>query len=142
MKKLLLFIALLFISLTPFAQQYVKATHLQPGIYNEKTKQFEWGQTQPVDNIDITLKGNNIYFDNKAQTHITTYEDMGSKTAYDEDGDKYTRHTWRAVDEKQRKCLFIMTNYPDLKIEAYSIIYSDMGFRFYIATNSLDKIVN
>jgi hypothetical protein len=142
MKKLLLIIAVFFISLTPYAQQYVRATHLQPGIYNEKTKKWDWGVTQPVDNIDITLKGNNVYIDNKAQTHITSYEDMGSKTSYDEDGDKYTLHTWKAVDEKQRKCLFLMTTYIDLKLEIYSIIYSDMGFRYYISTNNLDKLLN
>ena len=142
MKKLLLIIAVFFISLTPYAQQYVRATHLQPGIYNDATKKWKWGETQPVDNIDITLKGNNVYVDNKAQTHITTYEDMGSKTAYDEDGDKYTLHTWKAVDEKQRKCLFLMTTYTDLKLEIYSIIYSDMGFRYYIFTNNLDKLLN
>jgi len=142
MKKLLLITALFFLSLISYAQIYVKATHLQPGIYNEKTKKWDWGVTQPVDNIDITLKGNNVYIDNKAQTHITSYEDMGSKTSYDEDGDKYTLHTWKAVDEKQRKCLFLMTTYAELKLEIYSIIYSDMGFRYYISTNNLDKLLN
>ena len=142
MKKTILLLCLLFGSLLTYAQKYMNVTHLQPGVYNEYSKTWKWGKTEAID-LQITLSGSDIYVNDKAETHVRTYEDLGSKTSYDEDGDKYTLHTWRAIDEKQRKCLFLMTLFQDLKLEIYTIVYSDYGFRYYINTSKgIDKFVN
>jgi len=141
MKKTILLLLLTIGSIIANAQSIHRVTHLQPGVYNETTKSWKWGKTEEV-TLKITLNGNNVYVNDEAQTHITTYEDLGEKKGIDDEGDSYTLHTWKAVDEKQRKCLFLMTFYKNISFEVYSVIYSDFGFRYYISKTQLDKFTS
>lgn len=138
MKKTLTLIFFASLCLNTFAQKTYRVTNLQGGVYNEYTKKWNWGKTESVD-LTFLLKSNNIYINDQAETRLTTYEFLGEKTDYDEDGDKYTVNSWRAVDERNRKCLFVMYFYTELNFNLFCIIYSDFGFRYYIQKNALDK---
>ena len=138
MKKTLILFVFTILGICVNAQKLYKVSNIQGGVYNKYQKKWDWGKTEEVD-LTITLFGNNIYVNDEAQTHITTYEDLGEKISYDDDGDKYRMHTWRAVDEKQRRCLFTMVFYMTIDLEVYTVIYSDFGFRYYISNKGLDK---
>jgi hypothetical protein len=64
---------------------------------------------------------------------------LGEKSGYDGDNDAYKTHSWLAVDEKNRKCKFVMTWYTNISLTVYTVIYNDIGFRFYMKTNNLSN---
>lgn len=136
MKKILSL--LLFVSTLSFAQRNETSYQVQSGKYNSYTKKWTWNEVADQE-VSIKLDGSVIYIYNNANTVLATYEDMGEKSGYDGDGDKYKTHTWRAIDNKNRKCLFMMTWYTDIPIIVYSVIYNDTGFRFYIRNNNLSN---
>ena len=129
---------LLFVSTSVFSQKIETTYQVQYGTYNKYSKQWSWNDALDRE-IEIKLDKSIVYIYNNANTILYTYEDMGEKNDYDKDGDKYKTHTWRAYDDKNRKCLFMMTWYVDIKLIVYSVIYSDTGFRFYIKTNELSN---
>jgi len=134
--KTLILSLLLFISTFSFAQKYETTYQVQAGTYNKYSKQWTWNEALDRE-IEIKLDKSVVYIYNNANTILNTYEDLGEKNDYDKDGDKYKSHTWRAYDDKNRKCLFMMTWYEDIGLIVYSVIYSDTGFRFYIKNNKL-----
>lgn len=134
--KTLILSLLLFISTFSFAQKYETTYQVQSGTYNKYSKQWTWNEALDRE-IEIKLDKSVVYIYNNANTILNTYEDLGEKNDYDKDGDKYKSHTWRAYDDKNRKCLFMMTWYEDIGLIVYSVIYSDTGFRFYIRNNKL-----
>jgi hypothetical protein len=115
--------------------QYDRAYALQVGKYSEYTKKWNWEQAQDI-NLRFTMEGNFLKINDEAGTKLWTYEDQGEKSGVDADGDRYKRHTWKAFDEKNRKCMFIMTWYNEPRLVVYSIIYSDFAFRYYISTET------
>ena len=136
--KTLILSLLLFISTFSFAQKYETTYQVQSGTYNKYSKQWTWNEALDRE-IEIKLDKSVVYIYNNANTILNTYEDLGEKNDYDKDGDKYKSHTWRAYDDKNRKCLFMMTWYEDIGLIVYSVIYSDTGFRFYIKNNKLSE---
>lgn len=134
--KTLILSLLLFISTFSFAQKYETTYQVQSGTYNKYSKQWTWNEALDRE-IEIKLDKSVVYIYNNANTILNTYEDLGEKYDYDKDGDKYKSHTWRAYDDKNRKCLFMMTWYENIGLIVYSVIYSDTGFRFYIKNNKL-----
>lgn len=127
---------LLFVSTFSFSQKYETTYQVQSGTYNKYSKEWNWAGALDRE-IEIKLDKSVVYIYNNANTILYTYEDLGEKTDYDKDGDKYKMHTWRAYDDKNRKCLFIMTFYENISLIVYSVIYNDTGFRFYIKSNKL-----
>ena len=128
----------LLISTFAFSQKYFTSYQVQSGRYNKYTKEWSWSESQDQE-IDIKLNGSTIYIYNKTNTVIYTYENFDEKTDYDKDGDRFKMNTWRAYDDKQRKCLFIMIHYTDIPLIIYSVVYGDTGFRFYIKKNQLSN---
>lgn len=129
---------LLFVSSIAHSQKYESVYQVQSGKYNSYSKEWTWSELQESELI-ITLNGTTVLINNNANTVITTYEDLGEERKTDKDGDKLRTHSWRAVDNKSRKCLFLMTFYDDLPLVVYSVIYNDTGFRFYIKSNKLSN---
>jgi 3-dehydroquinate synthetase len=114
---------------------------MQAGFYSNETKKWNWGVTNESELI-IKVYDNDIYIDDKAETHIKTYKSLGKKTGYDEDGDEYVLYSWMATDEKNKKCKFSMILYRELGLIIYSVIYSDLGFRYYVRKDNLDKLID
>jgi len=136
MKKLLI-IALLFVSATAFSQKSYSIFRMQTGKYNGKS--WTWALPRDI-NMTATLSGIHVFISDQADTHITTYEDLGEKADTDNDGTPYTSHSWKAYDEKNRKCLFSMQNYKEESYLIYYIMYNDMCFRYYVDREAvLDK---
>lgn len=108
---------------------------MQMAKYNQTTGSWVWGPIKDVD-LRFTMESNFLKINDEYGTRIWTYEDLGEKSGYDDDGDPYTVHVWNAYDEKNRKCRFTMLWYttPRVKIVTYTIQYSDIAFRYYIST--------
>ena len=127
--KRLLIAAFLFISATSFAQKKYQVIGLESAMWNGKT--WDWDKLAKP-NLTITLSGYDIYINDEADTHITTYEDIGEEKGIDKSGETYTSHTWNAYDEKNRRCRFIMQFYKNLTYDIYYIMYNDVCFRYYV----------
>jgi hypothetical protein len=136
MKKLLFL--LLFVSNFAFAQDFEYTYKVQAGTWNKYQEKWDWDPVKDQE-IKIKLDGSKVYIYNNANTVITTYEDLGEKSGYDDDNDAYKTHSWLAVDDKRRKCRFVMTWYSDIPLIVYTVIYNDIGFRFYIRNNKLSN---
>lgn len=115
------------------AQNLDHAFSLQTGKYDKYLKKWNWSKAEDVD-LNFSFDGNYIKIHDEYGTRIYTYEDEGETTGYDDDGDRYTRHVWKALDEKNRKCMFIMLWYKSIKLVTYTVMYSDYAFRYYITT--------
>lgn len=115
------------------AQQLERAFSIQTGKYDKSLKKWNWTKAEDV-NLRFTFDNNYIKINDEYGTRVYTYEDEGETTGYDDDGDKYSRHVWKALDEKNRKCRFIMLWYTNIKLLTYTIMYSDFAFRYYIST--------
>jgi hypothetical protein len=134
-----MFIAIfLFVSNCLFAQSYSEAFRVQLGTYDKLKSKWEWGKAEDR-NIEFKLDGVKVYIYNNANTILTTYEDLGEESKYDEDGDPYKIHKWRATDDQLRKCIFYMVYYKELPIIIYTVMYNDIAFRFYIRNNKLSN---
>jgi hypothetical protein len=136
MKKILFL--LLFVSNFAFGQKLEYTYQVQAGAWNKYQQKWDW---EPVKDEELTIKldGQKVIIYNNANTVITTYEDLGEKSGYDSDNDAYKTHSWLAVDDKNRKCKFVMTWYTNISLTVYTIIYNDIGFRFYMKTNNLSN---
>ena len=136
MKKFLLIVALL-VSTISFAQPKVDYSYsVQSGRYNNTLKKWDWSVAEER---EIAIKLNGAIIENNANTVLDTYEDLGEDVGIDEDGDKYKFHKWKAYDNKNRKCVFIMVWYDDVPLIVYSVVYNDVAFRFYIKNNKLSN---
>lgn len=135
-KALTLLLATLF-TLSSFAQ-LDKAYMIQVARYNKYVGTWKWDEPENV-NLRFTIETNYIKIHDEYGTKLWTYEDLGTKSAYDDDGDAYSKHVWNAYDEKNRKCRFTMLWYTNrVKLVTYTIQYSDIAFRYYISTNNND----
>ncbi len=138
MKSISKKLALLLLATLAFASswaQFDRAYAMQVGKYNEYSKKWTWDDMKDI-SLRFTMDGNFLKINDEAGTKLWTYEDQGEKTGVDGDGDRYKRHTWKAFDEKNRKCIFMMTWYEQPRLVYYSIFYSDFAFRYYISTET------
>ena len=135
MKKLSFLLLALLLTLSSFAQ-LDRAYMMQVAKYNEIKKEWVWGTAQDI-NLRFTMETNFIKINDNYGTKLWTYEDLGQSDHYDDDGDPYSKHSWLAYDEKNRKCKFMMLWYttPRVRIVTYTIQYSDIAFRYYISNN-------
>lgn len=117
------------------AQNLDHAYGLQTGKYDKYLKKWTWKERIDVD-LRFTFDGNYVKIHDEYGTRIYTYEDEGRTTAYDDDGDQYSKQVWKALDEKNRKCMFIMLWYKSIKLVTYTVMYSDFAFRYYISTET------
>lgn len=135
MKKITTLLLALFVSLMSFSQPFERVYKLQVGTYNEYTKVWTWKKAQDVD-LRFTMEGNLVKVNDEYGTRVWTYEDLGEDSGYDNDGDQFKKRSWRAYDEKNRKCHFVMLWYTSIKLVLYTISYSDFAFRYYISTEN------
>lgn len=135
MKKISTLAIALLIAITSFSQQFEKVYQLQVGKYNQYSKTWDWQKAESVD-LRFNMEGNFVRINDEYGTRIWTYEDLGETGGYDTDGDRYKKHTWKAYDEKNRRCNFVMLWYTTIRLVVYTISYSDIAFRYYISTES------
>jgi hypothetical protein len=136
MKKLLLL--LLFASNFAFGQKIEYTYQVQAGLWSKSQQKWDWDDVKDEE-IMIKLDDKKVIIYNNSNTVITTYQDLGETRGYDNDNDAYKTHSWLAMDDKNRKCRFVMTWYTDLPIIVYTVMYNDVGFRFYMRNNKLSN---
>lgn len=117
------------------AQELDRAYSIQTGKYDKYLKKWNWTKAEDV-NLRFTFDGNYIKINDDYGTRIYTYEDLGETFEYDGDGDRFGKHVWKALDEKNRKCMFVMIWYKTIKLVTYTVMYSDVAFRYYISTET------
>lgn len=132
MKKIILGL-LLLVSSTLFSQTSYRALMFQHAYKNENTDKYVWEKSKNV-NLIITLNKSMVIIENEANTKLNCYEVYSEERDVDTDGDAYTLKIWRAKDQDGLKCLFSMMIYDraDLSYNVYSILYSDIAFRYYV----------
>jgi uncharacterized protein YxeA len=135
MKKISILLLALVVTITSFAQTFDRAYKLQVGRFNKYNETWKWDEPMDVDLL-FTLEKSYLKIHDEYGTRLWTYEDLGEKIDYDKDGDKFIKHTWRAYDEKNRKCNFVMLFYYNISLQVYTIQYNDMAFRYYIKKDS------
>jgi len=132
MKKTFIFLVAILLSLVSAAQ--TKAYMMQVARYSKTTERWKWDDPDQV-NLRITIESNFVKIHDEYGTKLWTYEDLGEKRDYDDDGDAYTKHIWNAYDEKNRKCRFTMLYYTSgVSLVTYTIQYNDIAFRYYISS--------
>lgn len=139
MKKAFLSLLIALASMTSLAQKYDRAYKVQVGKYDEYNRKWNWSEATDVDLV-FTFEGNLVKIDDRNGTKIWTYKDEGEEGAYDDDGDRYTKHTWRAYDENNKKCIFVMVWYKSISLVTYMVFYNDYAFRYYISTSKPDRL--
>lgn len=102
--RYLLISLLLVLNFTALSQDIYNAKTLCYGIYNKKTKQFDWNENTEDVSLKITVHGKLILVDDKAKSF---YNLTGSPIEDDEDGVKSA--AWTATDEKKIKCTIVIT---------------------------------
>lgn len=112
MKKLLV-ILMVLVTTALSAQDYYHVYTSQSASWNGYSWQYDNAKSN---NLTITMKGSLLLINDQA--HSTYY-------CYSYDGD----NSWQALDEKQRRCLIIITHG-----EGYSclcVMYNDWLIRYY-----------
>ena len=137
MKKIILGL-LLLVSSTLFSQTSYRALMFQHAYKNEITDKYVWEKSQNV-NLIVTINKSVVTIENEANTKLTCYEVYSEERDVDDDGDSYTLKIWRAKDKEGLKCLFSMMIYdsPNVTYNVYSILYSDIAFRYYVKRTSI-----
>ena len=133
MKKTFIFLVAILLTLAATAQ---KAYMMQVARYSKTAENWKWDEPDNV-NLRITIENNYVKIHDEYGTKLWTYEDLGEKSGYDDDGDAYKKHVWMAYDEKNRKCRFTMLWYTnEVRLVTYTIQYNDIAFRYYISFES------
>ena len=138
MKKLFFLSMLIAASITVTAQSTYSAYKSQMGRWNTYTKEWEW-EASVTCNLTFTFYAKKIFVNDKANSEYTVYEDEGETTSYNNDGDKYTQHTWRCYDERNRNVFFSITNYINLGINVCSVMYNDVCYKYYMRKSNLSN---
>jgi len=112
MKKLIFLTAImLLVTFSGISQNYHKVSKSAGGIWNEATKDYDWGPLNDV-NMTVITKGNIILVDDGANSVYMTFDVLPLKPK--KDVRKQT--AWKAIDEKDRKCIVKLVQYIDYQI--------------------------
>lgn len=112
------------------AQSKSQVQMIQSGVIT-RTGDINWSKAIETDLI-MTFDGNDVYIDDKANTHIRTYGKSEEYEGVNGEGERFTKSTWSAYDERGKSCNFIMMYFKDMKLSVYAIVYNDIAFRYYI----------
>lgn len=87
MKKAFTLLVATLLTLSSFAQ-LDKAYMIQVARYNKTIGDWKWDEPENV-NLRFTIETNYIKIHDEYGTKLWTYEDLGEKSGYDDDGDSY-----------------------------------------------------
>lgn len=119
MKKLIIALSLMLISLSYSAQVQVESYAVKYGEWSNYDQTWTWGDWKYV-NITFTLQGSLIMVDDLAKSTYYTYGDVDIQKGY---------NSWNAIDENNQKCIFMMTT--NKTGESYiTVMYKDTCFKY------------
>ena len=124
MKKLIIFIALFFISTFCHAQNWEKVSSMN---FIKKVN-GEWVDEKSINttNVYVMLKGSEVIVKSNQINRYMTYGDVQSSN--------YSTHSanlWKCLDKDGDECFFIMKKFTNGTI-IYMVVYNYFGIEFYI----------
>jgi hypothetical protein len=123
MRKIII-LSLLLVSLSSIGQTVFVSKTFCYGVYNEKTKEWMYGEDQPSW-LKFTVQGDVIMASDKAKS---VYK-LG-KTAVDENDDKVMQKGYYAKDEKGISCVVKYVLYKETGDMYLYVIYGKEGRSF------------
>lgn len=126
MKKLLLITMLLF-STIAFSQTTYSITSITTGVMNTYTGVFKWSEYRDGDNMQVIMKKNIIFIDDRAGSVYTLLEKTLEKVY--NDGTKQIG--WESTDEQQKRCFVKFVKYPGGTVMLY-VLYSNIAVGYTI----------
>ena len=132
MKKYILSIAFVFISLFSFSQasEYY-CSKITMGYWNRTSRKWDYDDGKKV-NLKLKIYKNVTTIDDEAQSR---YEAISGGDK--EDNSTYEGMTWNGVDEKGRNILIKIIYYKQSQQKIYMVIYDDMLFIYNISESRL-----
>ena len=119
MKKALLTLIVVLISLISMAQEVLQSYALQVGHWNEYSETYSWEPLKTCD-VKFLLQGDIIIANDAAESTYYTYETL---TATE------TTASWSAYDEERRKCIVSLVG----GVSSYFIvIYNDVCYKYFV----------
>ena len=118
MRKLLLALALVFVSLVSNAQQIINTYAVEFGVWDSENEEWVWDEPIETD-ISFIMKGKYLYATDAAESTYFLYDELMDKRKY---------MSWLAVDEEQLECVITISTLDD---GAYVIVmYDDTCYRY------------
>jgi hypothetical protein len=119
MKKLILIIAFIAISISVFCQSTETVYAAEVGTWSLTKKDFVWSELKEVDLI-MTFDKSVVSINNELGSVFETLEMIGSDD---------NSMTWKALDEDYISCYLIMETYVDYNVLV--VVYKDLCFKYY-----------
>jgi hypothetical protein len=119
MKKLILALLFVIVSLTSKAQNIMNTYGIQVGYWNYIAEDWDYKPLEPCV-VSFILQGNVIIANDLAASTYYTYE-LFVETD--------TRISWRALDEKQLECIVSLVSMNDIR--CFVVMYNDIIYRYY-----------
>lgn len=119
MKKLLLIIAFIAISISVFCQNTEITYGAQVGTWSKVKQDFVWSDFQEVKLI-ITFNKSVVSISNELGSVFETLEVTNSDA---------NSITWKALDEEYIPCYLVMQTFDTYNV--LGIVYSDLCFKYY-----------
>lgn len=133
--KLLLVAIFSLLTFSGFSQWTDKTSLIEVGEWNKYSQQWTWKKQINID-LTITVNNTKIYINDVANTVISVYGESTTTTSYNDEGSSYSSTSWDAFDEKNRKCMLMMTYFKDKNLILYNVMYSSVAFRYYCPQNN------
>ena len=118
MRKTILTMLITATTLFTSAQTTIETYLFEVGNWNTRTKKWDWKPSAEC-NVRFLLQGNAIISNDLANSTYYTYETVSME---------YPNASWKALDEKRRECMIIMSFF-----ETYSyfiVMYDSVCYRY------------
>ena len=110
------------------------------GRWSEYSQKWTYDKGESV-SIDIIVNKSVIYITDQAKSNYEIISDEGDYNDKAYDGTPFRSHTWKCLDEKNRKVLFKISKYENNPNTIFTVQYDDVLFRYYVAPKGeLDRL--
>lgn len=119
MKRIILTLIVILISLVSVAQQILQSYALQVGHWNEYTETYNWEKLKSCD-IKFILQGDIILANDEAESTYYTYQTITANES---------SASWNAYDEERRKCIVSLVGGAE---SYFIVIYNDICYKYFV----------
>jgi len=142
MKKILLIASFIFLSIVSFAQNTEwESYRSQVGKWDSYQQKWVYADMN-YSVIPITFSKTEVRLQNKANSVFRIIEDDGVTEDYNNNGDKFKKNSWIAIDTEGRKCRISMIHFYSTEYDPlmFNVMYDDVLFRYYCRlANTIDS---
>lgn len=131
MKKIILFISLIFCGIVSNAQSYYVATKTELYTYNFNTEEWELRQNNPDVNIIVVMEEEFLTIEANSPTMYKIFKDTGK----DIGTKSFTGYRYKSIDLKKNDiCSMDVVKFGDSSYMISIIKGTDYNLRYYIKT--------